>query len=112
VSGMARRQLTLGPEWAEAVRDGRKTIDARLVADDIASLEVGHIIHYPGARARVRHMRYYTGFRDLLAHEDWHKIAPDATDRAELLRALEDGHEATLRASGAVAIEIEPVAGQ
>jgi ASC-1-like (ASCH) protein len=109
---MGRRHLTIRQEWEGAIRDGRKTIDARLVADDIADVDVGHIVHYPGARARVRHMRYYTGFRDLLAHEDWRKIAPDAAGPAELLRALEEGHEATLRASGAVAIEIEPVAEQ
>jgi len=107
---MSRRHLTIRPEWERAVREGRKTIYARLVADDIAGVEVGHIINYPGTRARVRHIRFYTGFRDLLAHEDWRKIAPDAADSAELLRELEAGHEVTIRDSGAVAIEIEPVA--
>jgi ASC-1-like (ASCH) protein len=105
------RHLITRPEWEEPIRRGRKTIDARLVTDDIADLEVGQVVQYPGARVRVRHMRYYSGFSDLLAHEDWHLIAPDLTDIGELVRVLEEGHELTIKASGAVAIEIEPVNG-
>lgn len=106
---MTRRHLNTRPEWQEAIRGGRKTIDARLVADDIADLRVGEVVQYHGARARVRHMRYYTGFSDLLAHEDCRQIAPDIADRDELLRLLEEGADATIKGSGAVAIELEPV---
>jgi ASC-1-like (ASCH) protein len=104
---MARRHLKIRPEWEDALRTGRKTIDARLVADDIADVKVGDILHYPGARAQVRHMRFYPGFRDLLAYEDWSKIAPDAPDQAAVLRLLEEGHAETVRETGAVAIELE-----
>jgi hypothetical protein len=41
---MPGRHLSLRPEWEDALRDGRKTIDARLVADDIAGLEVGEAV--------------------------------------------------------------------
>ena len=106
---MPGRLLSLRPEWEDALRDGRKTIDARLVADDIAGLEVGVAVRYPGARVRVKRIRFYPGFGDLLAHEDWRRIAPDAADREEVRRLLEEGHEATVRATGAVAIELEPI---
>ncbi len=65
-----RRHLSIRPEWENPLREGRKTIDARLVADDIA---------------------------DLLAHEDWRRIAPDATDASEIRRLLEGGHGAPPR---------------
>jgi ASC-1-like (ASCH) protein len=104
--------LKTRPEWADALRSGRKTIDARLVADDIAELKVGDRVRYPGAEARVRRIRYYPGFRDLLAYEDWHQVAPDAASRDEVLRVLEEGHEATVRATGAVAIELEHVSAE
>ena len=104
---MATRNLKTRPEWEDALRSGRKTIDARLVADDIAELKVGDRVHYPGSTARVRRMRYYPGFRDLLSYEDWHQVAPDAASRDEVFRVLEEGHEATVRATGAVAIELE-----
>lgn len=101
------RRLNTRPEWEDAIRNGAKTIDARLVADDVADLRVGQIVHYPGARVRIGRIRYYPGFRDLLLHEDWHRIAPAMPDEDALLRLLEGGHEATITSSGAVAIEIE-----
>lgn len=97
------------PEWEDALRSGRKTIDARVVADDIANVSVGSVVRYPGAHARVRHMRFYHSFEDLLAGEDWHKIAPDATSHDEVLRVLEEGCRETVRETGAVAIELEPI---
>jgi ASC-1-like (ASCH) protein len=104
---MARRHLSMRPEWEGAIREGRKSIDARLVADDIANVKVGSIIRYPGARVRVTHMRFYAGLNDLLAHEDWRRIAPDAADAEQLRRLLEEGHEASAHRRGAVAIEFE-----
>jgi ASC-1-like (ASCH) protein len=104
-----RRHLSMRPEWEDAIRSGRKTIDARPVADDIADVSVGAVIRYHGAQVRVTHMRFYPGMADLLAHEDWHRIDPDAVDRGELRRALEEGHAVTLRDRGAVAIEFEPL---
>lgn len=106
---MATRQLRTRPEWEDALRSGRKTIDARLVADDIAELQVGDEVHYPGARARVGRIRFYPGFGDLLAYEDWHRIAPEAASREEVYRLLEGGHGATVHATGAVALELEPI---
>ena len=97
------------PEWEDAIRGGRKTVDARPVADDIAEVKVGGIIRYPGARVRVTHMRFYPGFGDLLAHEDGRRIDPDGVEGDDLQRVLEEGHEATVRDRGAVAIEFEPV---
>lgn len=106
---MPGRAFTMRAEWEDALRDGRKTIDARPVSDDVAELEVGAAVHYPGASMRVRRIRFYPGFGDLLAHEDWRRIAPDAASLEEVRRRLEEGHEATLRANGAVAIELERI---
>lgn len=106
---MPGRLLTTRPEWEDALREGRKTIDARAVADDIAELEVGEAVRYRGgASLRVRHIRFYPGFGDLVTHEDWHRIAPDAASAEEVRERLEEGRPATVRANGAVAIELEP----
>jgi ASC-1-like (ASCH) protein len=104
---MPGRHLRTRPEWEDALRSGRKTIDARLVADDIAGLKIGDVVRYPGARARIRRIRFYPGFGDLLAYEDWRRIDPEAASRDDVLRRIEEGHEATVRATGAVAIELE-----
>jgi ASC-1-like (ASCH) protein len=105
-----RRHLAIQPEYEDAIRRGRKTIDARPVADDIADVKVGGFIRYPGSIVRVTRMRFYPGFGDLLAHEDWHLIDPDETDRDGLRRRLEEGRHATLRDRGAVAIEFQRIA--
>jgi ASC-1-like (ASCH) protein len=105
---MPGRHLSMRPEWEDALREGRKTIDARLVADDIDGLQVGEAVRYPGASLRVRRIRFYPGFGDLLAYEDWHRIAPGAASREEVRQRLEEGHEATVRGTGAVVIELEP----
>ena len=109
---MATRNLRTRPEWEATLRHGRKTIDARLVADDIAELKVGDRVRYPGAALRVRRIRFYPGFGDLLAYEDWRRIAPDAASRDEVRRLLEEGHAETVRATGAVAIELEDVGSE
>ncbi len=109
---MSGKHLTTRSEWQDALRNGRKTIDARVVADDIADLSVGQILRYPGARVRVRQVRFYHSFADLLAHEDWHRIAPDAASEHEVLRLLQDAHLGTERERGAVAIEVETPGGQ
>lgn len=106
---MATRHLKTRPEWEGALRSGLKTVDARLVADDIAGLEVGDTVRYPGAEVRVRRIRFYPGFGDLLAYEDWSRIAPEASSREEVRMLLQEGHEATVRATGAVAIEVERI---
>jgi ASC-1-like (ASCH) protein len=109
---VATRKLRTRPEWEDALRSGRKTIDARLVADDIAELKVGDRVRYPGAKAQVLRIRFYPGFRDLLAYEDWHQIAPDASSSDDVFRMLEEGHRATVRATGAVAIELRHVGNE
>ena len=106
---MTKKHLRTRPAWEDALRSGRKSVDARVVADDIADLSVGCVVRYPGARARVRHMRFYHSFDDLLANEHWQKIAPDATSRDEVLHLLEEGCGETVRETGAVAIELEPM---
>src|SRR5690348_17279010 len=104
---MVTKRLATRREWTDLLRSGLKTVDARLVADDVAGLKVGDIVQYPGSRARVRRIRFYPGFRDLLTHEDWQKIAPGAASREALRLMLEEGHNATVRQTGAVAIELE-----
>lgn len=106
---MSKKRLKTRPEWEDALRSGRKTIDARWLSDDVGGLEVGERVNYPGAKAVVKGIRFYRGFRDLLAHEPWKRIAPDAAGPSEVLKLLESSHGVAARHSGVVAIELEPV---
>jgi ASC-1-like (ASCH) protein len=106
---MTTKRLPLHPGWDEAIRSGRKTIDARPATNDASVLKVGNVVRYPGVRARIQHIRHYWGFRDLVAYEDWRKIAPEAGSRDEALRLLKNGLAETGRNLGVVALELEPV---
>ena len=106
---MTRKRLKTRAEWEDALRSGCKTIDARWLTDEIGGLKVGDTIRYPGAKAQVKAIRFYRGFRDLLAHEDWRKIAPEVSGPDEVLPLLENGHRAGATHSGVVAIELEPL---
>jgi ASC-1-like (ASCH) protein len=108
---MATRHLTTRPEWTEALRSGRKTVDARPVTYEIDFLKIGDVIQYPGVQARVGSLRFYLSFDALLDYEDWWRIAPEASGRDEVNRLLEVGCEAALYATGVVAIELELLVG-
>jgi ASC-1-like (ASCH) protein len=107
---MATRYLTTLPEWIEALRCGRKTLDARPVTYEVDFLKIGDVVQYPGFQARVVYLRFYPRFEVLLNYEDWWRIAPEASGRDEVNQLLELGYEVTLYASGVVAIELEPLA--
>jgi ASC-1-like (ASCH) protein len=104
-----RRHLSIRREWEDAIREGRKDIDARFVDDDVVPLKIGAVVRYPGARVRVTGMRFYAGMRDLLAREDWHRIDPDGSNAEHLRQLLEDGRGSAARHREAVAVEFEPV---
>ncbi len=106
---MSKRHLKIHPEWEDALRSGRKDIDARPATEDVAGLEVGEVVRYPGARVQVQRIAFYRGFRDLLAVEDWHRIAPDAADQHETLRLLEGSHAGSPHPEGVVAIELKAI---
>jgi ASC-1-like (ASCH) protein len=105
-TSMAKRHLEIRPEWGEAIRAGRKDLDARLAAD-IADLKVGDIVRYPAVHARVLRIARYRGYRDLLATEDWRRIAPDASGADEALRLLESGQAGSSYPTEVAVLELE-----
>jgi ASC-1-like (ASCH) protein len=107
---MATRYVTIRPEWVEALRSGRKTLDARPVTFEVDFLKIGDVLQYPGVHARVASLRFYPRFEALLDYEDWSRIAPEASGRDEVKWMLEVEPEA-IYATGVVAIELELLAG-
>lgn len=101
---MLKRHLKIRPEWEDALRSERKGILVRPATEDVAGLEMGEIVRYPGARAQVQRIASYRGFRDLLAVEGWHRIAPAADQQATLHLFQGLSHS-----TGVVAIELKPI---
>jgi len=108
---MATRYLTTRAEWLEALRSGRKTLDARPVTYEVDFLKIGDVVQYPGVETRVVDLRFYPRFEALLDYEDSSRIAPEASGCDDVKRLLEVECEAALYANGVVAIELELLAG-
>jgi hypothetical protein len=56
---MSKRHLKTRPEWKDALRSGRKDIDARPATEEVAGLEVGEIVRYPAANTEVQRIVFY-----------------------------------------------------
>jgi ASC-1-like (ASCH) protein len=55
----------------------------------------------------VKRIRAYPGLSDVVAYEDLKKIVPEASDRTEALRILNDALEHPEATHGMLALEIE-----
>ncbi|MBZ0158200.1 MAG: ASCH domain-containing protein [Alphaproteobacteria bacterium] len=81
-------RFAIKPEWENAIREGRKTIDVRFNAEKFSEVKIGDSIHYGSTEVRVTSIRAYPGVSDLLAHEDWRKIVPEAKDHQQAFDTL------------------------
>ncbi len=106
MTSKAPLHFEIKPQWEEAIREGRKTIDVRVNAKPYADVEKGDIIRYSSAKVRVKKIRAYPGLSDLLAHEDRRKIVPEAKNNQEALQKLLEGMH-NEPPHGVLAFEIE-----
>jgi len=97
------------PEWEKDIREGRKTIDVRSNVQPYAEVNKGDIIQYRSAKVKVKKIRAYPGLSDMLAHEDYRKIVPEAKNHQEALRRLLEEITHMEPPHGILAFEIESV---
>ncbi len=104
--------IDIKPEWEAAIRDGKKTVDARVNIQPYADVKKGDMVRYSSIHARVKRIIGYYGLNDLLQHEGFKNVVPEAKDINEAIRILEmDLHMHDVeRSHGFLALEIEPVA--
>jgi ASC-1-like (ASCH) protein len=107
MTSKAPLHFEIKPEWEEAIREGRKTIDVRVNAKPYADVEKEDIIRYKSTKVKVKKIRAYPGLSDLLAHEDRRKIVPEAKDNQEALQKLLEAIPHNEPPHGVLAFEIE-----
>jgi putative hydrolase of the HAD superfamily len=87
---------------------GLKSIEVRVAYQNIRRLQAGCWLKLNDRHlARIERVGRYTGFEELLAHEDAVAISPDLTPQ-KLLAALRELYPPEKEALGAVALEITP----
>lgn len=97
------------PEWEEAIREGRKNIDIRINSEPYADVKKGDIIRYRSTKVRVKKIRAYPGLSDLLAHEDYGKVVPEAKSHQEALQRLIEVIPHMAPPHGILAFEVEKI---
>jgi ASC-1-like (ASCH) protein len=95
------------PEWEKDIREGRKTVDVRINVQPYADVNKGDIIEYSSTKVKIKKIHAYPGLSDMLAHEDYRKIVPEAKSHQEALQILLEEITHMGPPHGILAFEIE-----
>ncbi|MDA8169862.1 MAG: hypothetical protein M0Z59_09255 [Nitrospiraceae bacterium] len=107
----AKFHFDIRPEWEKAIRDGKKTVDARINITPYADVNKGDTIKYHSLHVRVKRINSYYGLNSLLQDEGFRKVVPGAGSIQEALDALVEEMHGIERPHGFLAFEIEPEEG-
>lgn len=108
------RKMRIKKPYFDAIMSGRKTLEVRVGYNSIKSLKAGELLqletgHTSGV-VRIKSIRIYRSFVDMLETEPWRQIVPQARDAEEALHLLRKTYPARKERLGVHVIEIE--AGQ
>jgi len=109
--GATVRKMRIKRPYYDAIMSGRKTLEVRVGYDSIKRLKAGQLLqletgHTSGV-VRIRSIRIYDNFADMLATESWQQIVPQARDAEEALHLLRKIYPARKEHLGVHVIEIE-----
>ena len=105
------RKMRIKKPYFDAIMEGRKTLEVRVGYNSIKRLKAGGLLqletgHTSGV-VRIRAIRIYDNFADMLAAEPWRQIVPQARDAEEALHLLRKIYPARKERLGVHVIEIE-----
>lgn len=109
--GASVRKMRIKKPYFDAIMEGRKTLEVRVGYNSIKRLKAGGLLqletgHTSGV-VRIRAIRIYDNFADMLAAEPWRQIVPQARDAEEALHLLRKIYPARKERLGIHVIEIE-----
>ena len=104
-------KMRIKKPYFDAIMEGRKTLEVRVGYNSIKRLKAGGLLqletgHTSGV-VRIRAIRIYDNFADMLAAEPWRQIVPQARDAEEALHLLRKIYPARKERLGIHVIEIE-----
>lgn len=108
MASRAKFRFDLPHDLAEAVREGRKTIDVRVNIQPYADVKKGDVLSYRDAEVVVRRIQGYRSLGDAVAYEDYTRIVPGSKDRNEALARLREYILEDSPPHGLLAIEFVP----
>lgn len=101
------KTLWIKKEFLEYILKGRKKVEIRVGYKNIQELKTGMTLLLNGEqRVRIKNIRRYQSFTDMLKEEDVNLIGPD-TSKEEVLKVLRSIYPSSKEKLGVFAIEIE-----
>ena len=109
--GATVRKMRIKRPYFDAIMSGRKTLEVRVGYDNIKRLKAGELLqletgHTSGV-VRIKSIRVYDNFADMLATEPWREIVPQVNNEATALQLLCEIYPAHKERLGIYVIEVE-----
>lgn len=109
--GAAMRKLRIKRPYFDAIMSGRKTLEVRVGYDNIKRLTAGELLQLETGRTsgvvRIKSIRIYGSFAEMLATEPWQQIVPQVNDEATALQLLREIYPEHKERLGVHVIEVE-----
>ena len=109
--GYPVRKMRIKKPYFDAIMSGRKTLEVRIGYNSIKRLKESQLLqlenrHTSGV-VRIKSIRIYRSFADMLAAEPWQQIVPQAKSQEEALRLLHKIYPPHKERLGVHVIEVE-----
>ena len=109
--GTTVRKMRIKRPYYDAIMSGRKTLEVRVGYDNIKRLSAGELLqletgHTSGV-VRIKSIRIYDNFADMLATEPWREIVPQVSSQEEATKLLREIYPASKERLGVHVIEVE-----
>ncbi len=109
--GYPVRKMRIKKPYFDAIMSGRKTLEVRIGYNSIKRLKEGQLLQLENGHAcgvvRIKSIRIYSKFADMLAAEPWQQIVPQAKSQEEALRLLHNIYPPHKERLGVHVIELE-----
>ena len=109
--GASVRKMRIKKPYFDAIMEGRKTLEVRVGYNSIKKLRSGQLLQletgHTSGIVRIKSIRIYRSFADMLAAESWQQIVPQAESEEEALRLLRKIYPDHKESLGVHVIEVQ-----
>ncbi len=109
--GVAMRKMRIKRPYFDAIMSGKKTLEVRVGYDSIKKLKVGELLQLETSQTsgvvRIKEVRVYPNFLDMLSGENWQQIVPQVETKGEALKLLRGIYGPHKEALGVYVFQVE-----
>jgi len=103
------RLMWVKRKFFDLILSGEKTLEVRVLYPNLRSIRKGEFINLNNqATIRVKDVRKYSTFEEMLSHEEASRIVP-GSNRQEVLRLLRNLYPPYKEQMGVLVLEVEPI---